>query len=201
MKKLDNTRGYSQALNRSRTDNTMAKRTNKRNFTFYFLCVRKYQQMNVLQHFSRSSPTILTECALIFCGLLFVLLFFFHLAIVLSVLLRLTVSDYLFGIFKLSFPFWSSSRKPLFRIGLNLDVIRLRSSSSKLYAVTLHYIQDGCYGFWLLENWNTLKILMKWNHIWSKSSCVVSFHNGVRWFRQGSKNSHQGWLFNLVVLF
>jgi len=38
-----------------------------------------------------------------FCRSLFVLLYFFHLAIVLSVLLRFTNSDYPFGIFKLFF--------------------------------------------------------------------------------------------------
>ena len=46
------------------------------------------------------------DFCVVFCRSLFVLLYFFLFAIVLSVLLRYTNSDYPFGIFKLFFLWW-----------------------------------------------------------------------------------------------
>jgi hypothetical protein len=94
------------------------------------------------------------------CGLLFVLfLLFFHLAVVLSVLLRLTISGYLFGIFQLFFHiliFFSRTTDPNWAIHPRWPLWLLIGRK--------------------LENVDSILIkyhLMEWNHIWYKNPGVI----------------------------
>ena len=80
------------------------------------------QQTNFLHHFSRNGPTMLTECVVLFCELLFVLFFSFHLYCLSFLNLWFLIISLISSNF--SFTFWTSSQKPRSRIGSNLNVIR-----------------------------------------------------------------------------
>lgn len=120
---------------------------------------------------------------IIFCPI-----FFLHLAIVLSILLRHMVSGYLFGNFKPFFHIliFSKTMVPN-RTKLECDtpwmiVFQIRS-------VTLLCIQDVCYGFWLNIGKHKTYSLSRttwWNEttFGPNSPCVVSFHKGDRCLRQ-----------------
>jgi hypothetical protein len=149
------------------------------------------QQTNFLHHLSRNRPTILTECVVLFCELLFVLFSPFICIVCHSSTYGFWLSLWYLQTFLSHFELLLKNHGPeLDQTWMWYD---LGWSSSKLCPVTLPYIQDGCGCFWLVENGNMLKIFFLrttwWNETFNtQRPCgVVSFHNGVHWLRQVSK--------------